>query len=185
MKKYLLLLLVGLVLSGTAQAVEVAGIKVLPQVEIGGESLHLNGYGIRKKFFFKIYVGSLYTAHPVSSTAEALAAAGGKLIRMDFLYHKVEKEKIVDAFAEGFEKNSPGLVDTASAQAFLHWFDADFVEGDRVDLVLGADGSVSASHNGRQLGSINDPALVRGVLLIYLGTEPADDDLKEGMLGHE
>lgn len=185
MKKVLLLLLTGVLLAGTAWAADVAGVKVLPQVEIGGESLHLNGYGIRKKFFFKIYVGSLYTTHPVATTAEALAEPGGKLIRMDFLYHKVEKEKIVDAFAEGFEKNSPGLVDTASAQAFLHWFDADFVEGDRVDLLLGGDGSVSASHNGRQLGSLNDPALARGVLLIYLGQEPADDDLKEGMLGRD
>lgn len=182
MKTYLTLLLVGLVLVGTAQAVEVAGVNLAPQVQIGGETLDLNGYGIRTKFFFKIYVGSLYTAKPVTSTEQALAAPGGKLIRMDFLYHKVDKEKIVDAFAEGFEKNSPGLIDTAPAKAFLGWFDADFVKGDQVDLMLGADGSVSASQNGRRLGSVSDPALARGVLLIYLGDKPADDDLKEGML---
>jgi len=182
MKKFAVLLVLLLGWSGAAWAVEVAGVKLAPHVQVGGEALDLNGYGIRKKFFFKIYVGSLYTVRPVTTTEQALEAPGGKLIRMDFLYHKVEKEKIVGAFAEGFEKNSPGLIDSEPAKAFLRWFDADFLEGDQVDLMLGADGRVSASHNGRRLGSVTDPALARGVLLIYLGGKPADDDLKAGML---
>ncbi|TYO95822.1 chalcone isomerase-like protein [Geothermobacter ehrlichii] len=176
---FLMLLLWGL----PAMAVEVAGVKLTPQVQVAGETLKLNGYGIRKKFFFKIYVGSLYTAQPVRTAEEVLAAPGAKLIRMDFLYSKVKKEKIVDAFAEGFAKNSPALMDSVPAKTFLHWFDADFVEGDRVDLLIAADGTVSASHNGRKLGELHSPELARGVLLIYLGQKPADEDLKEGMLG--
>ncbi|AMV70849.1 chalcone isomerase family protein [Desulfuromonas carbonis] len=186
LKRLLPLLLVGLMLvAGNAAALEVAGVQLAPEVGLGGERLQLNGYGIRKKFFFKIYVGSLYTAQPATSTAQVLALPGAKLVRMDFVYDKVDKKKIVDAFAEGFEKNSPGLVGSASARAFLGWFDADFVRGDRVDLQVGADGTVSASHNGRVLGSVTDPALARGVLLIYLGEQPADADLKAGMLGQD
>ncbi|MCD6188115.1 MAG: chalcone isomerase family protein, partial [Desulfuromusa sp.] len=30
-------------------------------ITVSGEQLQLNGYGLRKKFFFKIYLGSLYT----------------------------------------------------------------------------------------------------------------------------
>ncbi len=181
--KRLILCLLLLIWSQPVLALEVAGVKLAPQVEVAGQTLRLNGYGIRKKFFFKIYVGSLYTARPVHSTEQALADAGGKLIRMDFLYHKVDKGKIVGAFAEGFAKNSPQLMDSEEAKTFLRWFDADFVAGDRVDLMLAADGTVSASHNGRLLGSLKSPALARGVLLIYLGAEPADEDMKEGMLG--
>jgi len=177
-----LVLLMLLTWTSTAMAVDVAGVKLEPQVLISGETLNLNGYGIRKKFFFKIYIGSLYTAHTAKSVEQVLAG-GGQLIRMDFLYDKVEKEKIVGAFAEGFEKNSPGLGGDGNVKTFLGWFDADFVRGDQVDLILTADGTVSARHNGRQLGSLVDPLLARGVLLIYLGDKPADDDLKEGMLG--
>jgi len=181
--KRLLLLIIGVCLVAVpAAALEVAGVQLQNQVSVAGQDLQLNGYGIRKKLFFKIYVGSLYTSAPVTTTEQALAVPGAKLIRMDFLYGKVDKEKIVDAFAEGFEKNSPGLIDAGPASAFLGWFDADFVRGDQVDLVLGADGTVSASHNGRPLGQVTDAALARGVLLIYLGERPADDDLKEGML---
>lgn len=184
MKKLLILLmLLGWV--GSALAVEVAGVRLAPQVEVAGETLTLNGHGIRKKFFFKVYVGSFYTVQPVSSTEQALAAPGGKLIRMDFLYDKVAKEKIVGAFAEGLAKNSPGLSNHGNVMTFLRWFDADFVRGDQVDLLLQSDGTVSARHNGRQLGSLVDPPLARGVLLIYLGDKPADDDLKEGLLGQD
>lgn len=183
MKRTVVLLVLLLGWSSSAPAAEVAGVNLVPQVKIGGETLDLNGYGIRKKLFFKIYVGSLYTAQPVRSTEQALAATGSKLIRMDFLYHKVEKEKIIGAFAEGFAKNSPGLPGQHEAREFLRWFDSDFVAGDRVDLLLGEDGSVSAWHNDRLLGRLADRELVRGVLLIYLGDQPADEGLKEGMLG--
>jgi len=183
LKRLLPILLVGLLLvAGNVAALEVAGVQLAPEVTVAGENLQLNGYGIRKKFFFKIYVGSLYTAQPATSTAQVLALPGAKLVRMDFLYGKVDKEKIVDAFAEGFAKNSPGLTAAPNARAFLGWFDADFVKGDQVDLLVAADGTVSASHNGRALGSVTDPALARGVLLIYLGDQPADADLKAGML---
>ena len=166
-----------------AAALEVEGVQVEPTVTVQGQTLRLNGYGIREKFFFDIYLGSLYTTQPVASTAAALVAPGSKLIRMNFLYHKVDREKIVEAFAEGFEKNSPHLVESAAAKTFLGWFVHDFVRGDAVDLELGADGTVLATQNGSLLGSLNSPELARGVLLIYLGDKPADAGLKKGMLG--
>jgi hypothetical protein len=166
-----------------AFSADVAGVKLAETVESGGQQLQLNGYGIRKKFFFKIYVGSLYTAQQASSSDQVINGAGGKLIRMNFLYSKVEKEKIIDGFAEGIKKNSPELVKDPAVISFLGWFDADFVAGDQVDLTISADGRVSASHNNRPLGTLNSPALARGVLLIYLGNQPADSDMKKGMLG--
>jgi hypothetical protein len=177
--------LVLLVWSGSALAVEVAGVKLEPQVQIGGETLNLNGYGIRKKLFFKIYIGSLYTAQKATRTEQVVDGTGSKLIRMDFLYSKVEKQKIVDAFAEGLANNSPQLMNSSAVKAFLSWFDADFIEKDRVDLAVAADGTVSVTHNGRLLGSSNAPGLAKGVLLIYLGNKPADESMKEGMLGGE
>jgi len=182
MKRSILLLLL-ICLTTPVMAVEVAGVKLEPQVQAGSEALLLNGYGVRKKFFFKIYVGSLYTAQKATSVEQVLAMPGSKLIRMDFLFSKVEKQKIVDAFAEGLADNSPQVASSPAVKAFLGWFDADFVEKDRVDLVIGADGTVSVNHNGRLLGSAKDPALAKGVLLIYLGDQPADEDMKEGMLG--
>ncbi len=183
MKRILFALaLVGLMIQ-PALAVDVAGVKLPGTVEIAGQQLQLNGYGIRKKYFFKIYVGSLYTAHKATDTAQVVDGAGGKLIRMNFLYSKVEKEKIVGGFAEGIKKNSPELQQDPAITQFLGWFDADFIAKDQVDLTIDKNNTVSASHNGRQLGSTQSANLARALLLIYLGNDPADDDMKAGMLG--
>ncbi len=96
----------------------------------------------------------------------------------------MEKEKIVKAFAEGLANNSPAVAQSAEAKAFLSWFTADFVNGRTVDILLSPDGTVTATHNGKALGTVRSPELARGVLLIWFGEKPADADLKKGMLGN-
>jgi len=172
-----------LLLSSHAFALDVAGVNVAPTVTVQQKTLSLNGAGIRKKLFIKVYVGSLYTERKATTPAQLLADPGEKLVRMNFVYKKVEKEKMVEGFAEGFANNSPGVAGSAEAKAFLSWFTADFVAGDTVDISLSPDGTVAASHNGKALGTVRSPALVQGVLLIWFGEKPADADLKKGMLG--
>jgi hypothetical protein len=173
-----------LLLSSQAFALDVAGVNVAPTVPAREKTLTLNGAGIRKKLFVKVYVGSLYTERKVTTPAQLLADPGEKLIRMSFVHKKVEKEKIIEAFTEGLANNSPGVARSAEAKAFLSWFTADFVAGDTVDISLSPDGTVAASHNGKALGTVRSPALVQGVLLIWFGEKPADGGLKKGMLGN-
>ena len=182
MKLLIALLLVALT-ALPAVALEVAGVPLEPAVTVNGHVLKLNGSGIRKKFFFKIYIGSLYSAKRLASPAEALADRGDKLIRMNFLHSKVDKEKIIEAFSEGFANNTPAMAGSAEVKRFLSFFTADFVRGDVVDLQLGSDGMVTARHNGKVLGAIQSGKLATAILRIYLGDRPADDALKTGMLG--
>jgi hypothetical protein len=172
-----------LLLATNVQAREVAGVEISETAVIGSQTLKLNGCGVRKKFFISVYVGALYTGSRVGSLVEAVRDPGPKLIRMTFVYKKVEREKILDAFAEGFAKNTPELSGSSEARKFLSLFNRDFVKGDAVDLELSPDGEVSVLHNGQLLGSLTSPDLSRGILAIYLGDEPADEGLKEGMLG--
>ena len=185
MKTLFVALVLTLFFASQSPAVEVAGINLEPAVTVNSQQLKLNGYGIRKKFFIKVYIGSLYAAKHLASAPEALKVPGDKLIRMNFLHSKVEKEKIIEAFSEGLANNSPDLTGAPEVKKFLSLFTTDFNRGDVVDLTLGADGSVSASQNGKSLGTIASTKLARGVLAIYLGDKPADDSLKKGMLGKE
>lgn len=181
--KKMFVVLAFLLLSVNAHAVEVAGVALDPAVSVDDKTLTLNGYGIRTKFFVKVYIGVLYTAKRVSTPAELLQSPDGKLIRMHFLHSKVEKEKITGAFAEGFANNAPDVAASADAKTFLSFFTADFKKGDTVDLVLGADGTVVAKQNGKVLGTLRSAKLVNGILLIYVGPKPADESLKKGFLG--
>jgi hypothetical protein len=173
-----------LLLASHAWALDVAGVNVAPTVSVRQKTLALNGVGIRKKLFIKVYIGSLYTERKVTTPAQLLADPGEKLIRMNFVYKKVEKEKIVEVFAEGLSNNSPTLRWSADAKAFLSWFKADFVAGDTVDISISPDGTVSATHNGKVLGAFRNPDVARAVLLIWFGEKPADGSLKKGMLGN-
>ena len=179
----LLALLLLILTALPAAALDVAGVTPEPAVTVNGHTLKLNGSGIRKKFFFKIYIGSLYSARHLTNPAEALADPGDKLIRMNFLHSRVGKEKIIEAFSEGFANNSPAIARSGEVQRFLSFFTADFKRGDVVDLVLGGDGTVLARHNGRILGTLVSVPLAHAVLAIYLGEKPADETLKNGMLG--
>lgn len=185
MKKIILSLILSLLCASTAFAVEVAGVNLESAVTVNSQSLKLNGYGIRKKLFVKVYIGSLYTVKKFVSPAELLADSGDKLIRMNFLHSKVDKEKIIEAYQEGFANNSSGLAGSPDVKKFLSFFSGDFMKGDVVDLALLANGTVTATHNGRQLGQLQSPKLAKGVLAIYFGDKPADESLKKGMLGKE
>jgi hypothetical protein len=172
-----------LLLSAQAYGLEVAGVNVAPTISAGQKTLVLNGTGIRKKILIKVYVGALYLERKVASRDELLKEPGDKLVRMSFVYKKVEKEKIIEAFAEGLSNNSPSVASSPDAKAFLSWFTADFVAGDTVDVHMGSDGTVSATHNGKALGTVRNPDLARAVLLIWFGDKPADSGLAKGMLG--
>jgi len=174
-----------LLLSSPAWALTVAGVNVPPAVSVGQKALSLNGAGVRTKFFVKVYVGALYTEKKVSTTDELLRDPGEKAVRMHFVIKKVEKEKIVEAFAEGLANNAPEIALAANAKTFLSWFRNDFVAGDTVGIDVSPDGALSASQNGKELGTLRDPALARAVLLIWFGERPADAGLKKGMLGRE
>lgn len=181
--KLLTALLLILLSSLPASALEVVGVNVEPSVSVNGHSLKLNGVGIRKKFFVKVYIGSLYSAKRLTTPVEALSDRGDRLIRMTFLHSKVERGKITEAFTEGFANNAPDLAGSPEVKKFLALFTADFLRGDVVDLVLPSDGTVAVRHNGKLLGGVPSGRLAGGIMAIYFGEKPADEALKKGMLG--
>lgn len=183
--KRIVLFVLFLLFSHSALAQEIAGVRVDQTVVVNGQTLRLNGSGIRKKFFVKVYVGSLYAAHRLATGQEVLQDGGDKLIRMRFIHSKVGKEKIVEAFREGIANNAPELAASGESKKFLAFFTDDFVKGDTVDLQLGGDGTVVARHNGKTLGAMKSSRLAHGLLAIYFGDRPADEGLKRGMLGKE
>ncbi|MFZ2541526.1 MAG: chalcone isomerase family protein, partial [Gallionella sp.] len=76
MKRFLLTAVL-LFLCGASQALELAGVKLVDSVQIGNESLQLNGAGIRTGLFFKIYVGALYLPEKQTSAEAVIADVRG------------------------------------------------------------------------------------------------------------
>jgi hypothetical protein len=170
-------------LAAPVLATEVAGVKVPDAATVGGAPLVLNGAGLRKKFIIKVYVGALYLAQKSGDPAAILAADAPWKVSMFFL-RDVGHEKMVDAFKEGFQNNSPGqlpqhLADLKKFEAVLQ----DLKEGQELAVAYApGEGTTITTPSG---AAATVPGLGFGTALLrnWLGQKPADAGLKQGMLG--
>ena len=147
--------------------------------------LQLNGMGYRTKFVFNIYVGALYTEKKVATRDEVQALKGPKRVVMHMVYDEVSAEKMASAWREGFEENnSEDKLATLEErlQTLISYFDA-LKEGDIVllDYIPGIGTRVTI--RGEHRGDIAGEDFYAALLDVWLGEEPADDELKEAMLG--
>ena len=176
-----------LLVCGPAWGGKVKGVEVPETARVGGQQLALNGTGIRTKFFFDIYVGALYLPQRTQDAAKAIAMDGPKRITMDILYKKITQDQMKEAWEEGFRDNlsDERLATVRPGLSQLEAAFPDLKRGDHVTLDLIPGTGLRIAFNGEEKTVIAGDELQTGVLKVWLGEEPADDDLKAGMLGQE
>ena len=184
MKFRIVSLIAALTVAGLASAVEVAGVNVPDSATVAGQTLVLNGAGLRKKFVFKVYVGALYLPSKTSSDSAALAQTGAAKVTLKML-RDVGGDKLHEAWSEGFAANNPAA-DVARLKASFDRFNAmfgDVKDGDlmEVDFVPGTGTTVTVA--GTNKGTVEGDDFAKATLRIWLGPKPPTDDLKHGMLG--
>jgi hypothetical protein len=147
--------------------------------------LQLNGMGYRTKFFFKIYVGGLYTEKKVSTTEQVLALKGPKRVIMHMVYDEVSGEKMANAWQEGFEDNNSEaqLKALSSRLSTLKSYFDDMKAGDVILLDYMPGKGTVVTIRGKQKGIIEGDDFYNALLKVWLGDDPADEDLKTAMLG--
>ena len=180
------ILFVTLSMSLNLYARDISGVSLPEQIELAGQQLPLNGAGIRTKFIFDIYVGALYLPQKTKDVKQAISMAGPKRIQMHFLYDEVEKEKLTSGWTEGFENN---LSDKAFAalESRLADFNKLFVtvkNGDQILLDYVPATGTQVIINKQNKGTVAGADFNTALLKVWLGDDPADDDLKEAMLGN-
>lgn len=186
MRKLMLIIIV-LFLASPVSSKEIAGVMIEDTItNKDGKQLLLNGAGIRKKLFFKIYVTTLYLEKKLQDAESVIKAPGAKRVGMHFIYDKVTKDKVVSAWKEGFKANV-AEASLASLQPridkFNAMFDQDMVEGDTIifDYIPGKGTEVSIK--GTVIGTIEGKDFNDALLSIWLGDEPVGSDLKKSLLG--
>lgn len=193
MKKYqlkqILAICVLALLPGVAPALELEGVKVPGSVQLkeGGAVLPLNGAGVRTKFFFKVYVGALYLEQKTKSALSAIGGAGFRRVAM-YMLRDLGADQFVEALEDGL-KNNNSAADLARFDAPVRQlrgiFDAlkTARTGDVIflDYLPGAGTRITV--NGGIKGMIAGDDFSRALLRIWLGDNPTDSDLKQGMLG--
>jgi len=183
MKRMILWLALFLFIS-PAWAVELEGVSVPNQVVLEGETLSLNGAGVRTKFFFDIYVGALYLAHPANRAETVLAQSRPARVSMDILYSEVNKEKLIKGWISGFKKNQSKVSFSRLEQrlgAFNRMF-TDLKKGDHIDFDFLKGGQTRVVVKGKLMGNVHGLDFQQALLAVWLGDKPADRGLKQAML---
>lgn len=187
MNKLFATLLLALSLPALA-AFDVAGAKFDDKAKVGSGDTVLNGAGLRNRAFFKVYAVGLYLPQKAATTAEILAAKGAKRIAIVTL-RDLTAEQFVDALLEALKKNHDEAT-LATLQPKIEQFRSTMLsignapEKSVVNLDWLPDSGTRLSFNGVQKGSdIAGEDFYRALLRIWLGDKPAQDDLKDKLLG--
>ena len=165
-----------------SHAAERNGITLKDSDTVAGKAVQLNGTGLRAVLFIKVYVLGFYTEKKAKTTDEALAAGAWK-VQLHFM-RGLEPEKITDGIQDGFTKNSAAQI--GALQARLDTFKTFFpkvAKGDVVELAWEPGKGTVARVNGAEKGSIEGKDFADALLKVWLGNDPVQDDIKEGMLG--
>lgn len=162
-----------------------AGVQFPEAVNVGGQELPLNGAGLRKKFFIKVYAAGLYTAEKTADAKAAIDADAPEAIMMVMIYNGITPKQMKDSWMEGFEGNTADLAPLKERiDTLTSWFTADAKKNDVYDIVYEPEKGSSLIINGETKGTIPGLDFKKALFAIWLGDKPADKGLKEGMLGN-
>ncbi|MBQ4822507.1 chalcone isomerase family protein [Aquimarina sp. MMG016] len=154
-------------------------------VTFGGESLVINGAGIREKFFFDIYAGGLYLQKKSTNAASIAKADETMAIKLDILSGMMSREKMAGALRDGFKKatngNTAPLKD--KIEKFIGFIKDEIEVGQVYDIVYEKGKGSIIYKDGKEKGYIPGMDFKTALFNIWLGNKPADKGLKNEMLG--
>jgi len=168
-----------------ALAGQLAGVTLPDQVEAGGKNLVLNGLGLREAtvLMVDVYVAGLYVETKSSDAATILGADQAKQLVMRFV-RSVGKEKLAEAWTEGFDKNAGDQrAALAEGLATLNAAMVDVKKEDRITLTYLPGTGVTVSVKGKDAAVIPGDDFQRVLFSIWLGPNPPNVSLREGLLG--
>ncbi len=193
-RQHLLALTASALATGGAQAqpapapVELAGVRFPPSVALGGSTLQLNGAGIRFRFVIRVYAAGLYLPAKATTAEQVLAMAGPRRLQIHML-RDIDANELGRLFTRGMQDNAPREEFSKSIPGTLRlaemfaqrkrlrsgdYFSVDYVPGTGTQVVI----------NGKPEGEpVKEPEFFTALMRIWLGSKPADDALKDALLG--
>ncbi len=186
MKKIILTLIVlSIGLVSYAQVV-ISGVRLPAELNFEEKTLFLNGGGLRQKLWIDLYVGGLYLPERTNSSRRIIEADQVQAIRLQIVSRLITSEKMKKAIDEGMQKSTGGNTGPLAdkIESFKSFFSIEeIVKGDLFDIVYFPDKGVVVYKNEKLVGVVDGLRFKQALWGIWLGDEPADKDLKEGMLG--
>ena len=150
----------------------------------GKDKLVLNGGGTRVKYWMDMYVGGLYLAEKNKDAAGIVSANTSMAIKINIVSGLISSSKMIEAVEEGFKKSTGGNTTPLKdkIEKFKNSFSDEIKKGDVFDIVYTGE-KISVYKNNTLKSEIEGLDFKKAVFGIWLGNDPADSNLKDGMLG--
>jgi hypothetical protein len=184
-RSFLLACLIAMSSAGVAYGKECRDVSFPDQAQVDGNNLTLNGLGVRKATFLKVnvYVAALYVAKKSSDPGVLLGSNAPAELIVHFV-RDVGVKDITGAWDEGFANNAkaqlPALKDRI---AMLNGLMSDMKTGQRTTFSFQPGVGTKIAVNGMVKGTIKGDDFAKALLSVWLGAEPANPELKAGLLG--
>ncbi len=164
---------------------ECAGITFPDHVQVHGESLTLNGLGVRNASVFKVrvYVAALYLTEPLSDPHRILQSNTPSALVLQFI-RPVSANEFRESWQEGFATNAPGRppwLEKGLAQ--LNSWVADVTPGERMTFFRIPGTGMQFALDGAAKGTIEGDEFSKAFLSMWFGDVPQTPELKTGLLG--
>ena len=168
-----------------SSAEEIGGVNLPDSLMAGDTKLIINGAGLRKKLFIKVYAGALYLTQKNADAGKIIGADEPMAIRMHFIYDGVSQDNLIEAWNEGFSNAMGGDLSPIQKQVdrFNGFFTEEAKANDVYDIVYIPGQGTSVTVKGKLSGTMEGFEFKKAVFSIWLGDKPADSKLKKGMLG--
>ena len=175
---------------GAAQAADqlVGGVKVSASMASAGAMLQLNGAGVRFKGPFKVYTAALYTGKKVSTAEEFHAAPGPKRIVLT-MHREIEAPELGRLFIKGIQSNAlaaalPKILADLPRMGEIFGANKKLLPGDQLTVEWIPNSGMVISVKGVPQGeAFRAPEFFSAMMDIWLGSSPADWQLKDALLG--
>ncbi|KQW43346.1 MULTISPECIES: chalcone isomerase family protein [unclassified Roseateles] len=179
--------------SMSVQAARYEGQEFADSLQLGGNTLVLNGTGKRQVAVYPLYLAALYLPQKATTPHAIYAQTGPKRLELRIvipLVKDVSTQEFVKAINKGVNRNSTEAEKAAVAERVKR-FNAAITEVDRVkkgDLLvidyLPAQGGTVLSVNGKVWGKpIEGQDFYTAFLKVFLGDKNSDANLRAGLLG--
>ena len=184
MPKYLIPFLCCLLLTAPAFAGKLAGVEMAETKTVGDHALMLNGMALRKVTIIKVYVAGLYLPEKATDGAAVLAADTPRHLVMHWL-RSGPKDKMCDAWYEGFEANTPGASSALKGQfdTLCEWM-ADAEKNDEFVFTYLPGTGTEVTVKGQSKGTLEGKAFADALFASWIGAEPGPGEgFKKDLLG--
>jgi len=171
--------------AASAAPTECDGVSFPQQIQAHGQTLTLNGLGLRRATIFgiKVYVGALYLPHPSADANAILSSREPAEIELRFVFHATAGQ-LRDAWQEGFEKSAPGqLAQLQTRIAQLEGWMTGVGSGERMTFLRIPGVGIQYALDGVYKGTIPGDDFATAFLAIWLGASPPSPQLRAGLLG--